>query len=160
MDAPGQQAAGDTAGNTAHQLAQQAQQQAGHLADQAREQITLQLSNQKQRATSGLDSVARAIRETGRQMQGDGQAPITQAADRAAAQVERVSSFLSQRDVNALHDEAARFARRQTPLFLAGAFAVGWLGARFLKSSAPAETSSRPTYTPSGNLPAAYTTPS
>jgi len=148
----------DTAGHAAQQFAQQAQQQAGHLADQARQQVVQQLANQKERATAGLDSVARAIRQTGSQMQGDGQAPIAQAADRAAFQVERVSSYLRQRDINALRDEAERFARRQTPLFLAGAFAVGWLGARFLKSSAPADAGAQPAYSPSGNRPAAYST--
>ncbi|HXT38148.1 MAG TPA: hypothetical protein VN837_21440 [Chloroflexota bacterium] len=149
----------DTGGSPAQQLAQQAQQQAGHLADQAREQIIQQLANQKERATAGLDSMARAIRQTGSQMQGDGQAPIAQAADKAAAQVERMSAYLSQRDINALRDEAERFARRQTPLFLAGAFAVGWLGARFFKSSTPADAGRQPAYAPSGNLPAAYSTP-
>ncbi|HVA89987.1 MAG TPA: hypothetical protein VNL71_09090 [Chloroflexota bacterium] len=148
----------DAGANPARQLAQQTQQQAGHLADQAREQIVKQLSSQKERATAGLDSVAQAIRQTGRQLQGDGQAPIAQAADRAAAQVERVSAFLSERDINALRDEAQRFARRRTPLFLAGAFAMGWLGARFLKSSAPADAGGQATYTPSPNLPAAYST--
>jgi hypothetical protein len=41
---------------------------------------------------------------------------------------------MQQRDVRALRYDAERLARQQPVVFLAGAFAIGWFGARFLKS--------------------------
>lgn len=154
--------AGDEQGTTPGQqlvqqgqhVAQQAQEQAGALADQARWQIATQLTRQKEHATASLDALAQAIREAGRQMQERGQSSADGYADTAATQVERISSYLSERDITALRQEAERFARSRTPLFLAGAFTVGWLGARFFKSSTPADGAAQRDYTPSMNLPA------
>jgi hypothetical protein len=63
------------------------------------------------------------------------QDPIGQYADRAAEQVERFSGFLRERDADQLIGEAENLARRQPAVFLGGAFALGVLGARFLKAS-------------------------
>jgi hypothetical protein len=51
------------------------------------------------------------------------------------------SDQLRQKDVRELMSDVERFAQRQPTLFLGGAFALGLLGARFLKSSAPTENS-------------------
>jgi len=131
----------------AGQVAQQAQQQAGKAVDQAQQQpgkvaeqvkgqVTSQLDQQKGRAAGTLDSVSLALRDTGQRMHDQGQAPLAMAADKAADQIERLSSYLSERDIAALRAEAENFAREHTPLFLAGAFALGWVGGRFFKSSA------------------------
>jgi len=116
--------------------ANQAQQQAGKAVEQVKGQVTSQLDQQKGRATSTLDSVSLALRDTGQRMHDQGQAPLATAADKAADQIERISSYLSERDIAALRAEAENFAREHTPLFLAGAFALGWVGGRFFKSSA------------------------
>ncbi|HWE63834.1 MAG TPA: hypothetical protein VHB98_19145 [Chloroflexota bacterium] len=109
------------------------------MADQARQQVSTQLNSQKDRATSTLDSVAQALRQTGQQLQDQGQAPIAGYTTKAAEQVERVTRYLNERDVTDLQGDAARLARTQPVLFVAGAFALGWLGARFFKSAAPAQ---------------------
>jgi hypothetical protein len=56
---------------------------------------------------------------------------ILQAAD----QVDNLAAFLNNRDVGDLLQEVEGFARRQPAVFVGGAFALGVLGARFLKSS-------------------------
>jgi hypothetical protein len=54
----------------------------------------------------------------------------------AAHQVEQFSRTLKERDVEQLYGEAEAFARRQPGVFLGGAVVLGFLAARFLKSSA------------------------
>jgi hypothetical protein len=125
----------------AGQVAHKAEQQAGQLADQAKQQATSQLSSQKERATQHLGSVAQALRQTGQHLREQDQGSMAQYTDKAAEQVERFSGFLKNKNVNELMSEAERFARRQPSLFLGGAFAVGVLGARFLKSSSQQQSS-------------------
>jgi len=117
------------------QVADQAKQQAGQLTDQAKQQATSRLSSQKERASESLVSVAHALRHTGQRLREQDQGTVAQYSDQAADQIERFSGFLRTRDVNELVGEVERFARRQPALFLGGAFTLGLLGARFLKSS-------------------------
>jgi ElaB/YqjD/DUF883 family membrane-anchored ribosome-binding protein len=137
----------------------QAKQQAGQLADQAKQQATSQLSSQKQRATQSLGSVSQALRQTGQHLREQDQGTIAQYTDKAAEQVERVSGFLKNKNVSELMSEAERFARQQPSLFLGGAFALGVLGARFLKSSSEhsqgssSTTTSRHTTIQAGTYP-------
>jgi hypothetical protein len=127
----------DQAKETAGQVADQAQQAAGQVADQARQQVSSRLTGQKDRAAEGLGSVAQALRQTGQQLREQDQQAVTDYIDRAASQVERLSSYLQQHEIGQLVDDVEQFARRQPALFLGGAFVMGLLGARFLKSSRP-----------------------
>jgi F0F1-type ATP synthase membrane subunit b/b' len=123
----------------ASQAADQVQDKAGQVADQARQQATTQLASQKERATGGLGTVAHAMRETGDHLRDQDQDTIAGYADQAADQIERLADYLRHRNVNELIGDAQDFARRQPALFLTGAFALGVLGARFLKSSSPSQ---------------------
>jgi hypothetical protein len=127
----------DQVKDTAGQVADQAQQTAGQVAEQAREQVSSRLSGQKDRAAEGLNSVAQALRQSGQQLREQDQQNVTDYIDRAASQIERVSSYLQNNDLGQLVDDVERFARRQPAIFLGGAFVLGLLGARFLKSSRP-----------------------
>jgi hypothetical protein len=126
----------------ASQAMDQAQHKAGQLADQAKQQATSQLASQKQRATDSLGGVAQALRQTGQQLRQQDQGMIARYADQAAGQIERFSGFLRGKDMNQLIDETEQFARREPTLFLGGAFVLGVLGARFLKSSGEQSQSS------------------
>src|SRR5690606_33979901 len=50
-------------------------------------------------------------------------------------QVDSLASFLDNQDVAELVDNAEDLARRQPAVFVGGAFALGVLGGRFLRSS-------------------------
>jgi hypothetical protein len=76
-----------------------------------------------------------ALRETAQQLRKQGQAPIAQYADKTSDQVERFSGYLRETEVDEMVEEARGFARSRPGLFLGGALALGFLGARFLKSS-------------------------
>ncbi len=116
-------------------LAQQARQQAGELANRGGEQVKSQLANQKHEASQRLTPVQVALRETAQQLRKQGQTPVAQYADKASDQVERFSGYLRETSVDEITDQARGFARSRPALFLGGALALGFLGARFLKSS-------------------------
>ena len=119
----------------AGQAADQAKEKAGELTEQAKEQATSRLEGQKGLAVERLGTLAQAVRQTGQQLREQDKAGFAQYAESTADQIERFSGYLRERDVNQLISETESFARRQGPLFLAGAFALGLLGGRFLKSS-------------------------
>lgn len=125
----------EMAKETVGQVADQTQQTARHIADQAREQAASRIGTQKDTAAAGLNSVAQALRQTGQTLREQDQAGITSYIDSAASQVEQISNYLQQSDISQLVDDVESFARRRPALFLTGAFALGILGARFLKSS-------------------------
>ena len=105
------------------------------IMDRMRERATAQLSTQKDRATDGLGSVAQAVRQSTQQLRADKHDAIAQYVDKAADQIDRFSSQLRNRDISDLVNDVQRFARRQPALFVGSAFALGVIGARFLKSS-------------------------
>jgi hypothetical protein len=107
------------------------------LIGKVREQATAQLSSQKDKATEGLGSVAQAVRQTTQHLRDNQHETVAHYAEQAAEQIERFSQGLKNKDVGELMNDAQRLARRQPALFVGGAFALGLLGARFLKSSSP-----------------------
>lgn len=116
----------------------QAKDRAQQLMTTAQERVadTVQsrLDAQRYRAADSLTTVATALRNTSQQFPagGDGMARyINQAADR----VEDMAHYLHDRELGEIVDQVEDFARRQPAAFLGGAFALGVLGARFLKSS-------------------------
>ncbi len=119
----------------AGQAADQVQEKAGQVVDQAKQTVTSQVATRKDTAAQTLMTVANAIRQTGQNLRGHEENAVAGYADTAAERVENLSHYLQNRDVNQLVGEVERYARRNPALFLGGAFALGLLGARFLKSS-------------------------
>lgn len=103
--------------------------------DRVRSTASSQLSNQKERATDGLGNLAHAVRQSAQPLRDSHQDTIAQYVDKAADEIERLSSQLREKDLSELVDDAQRFARRQPAVFIGSAFAVGLFAARFLKSS-------------------------
>lgn len=114
-------------------LAEEGREKAHELSEKAQQIARTRADEQKQRVTNGIRTFADALRRGCDDLSDQNQYRplLTRAADR----VEGVSRYLEQRDVDALTGDVRRFARDHTPLFLTGAFALGFAGARFLKSS-------------------------
>ncbi len=110
---------------------------ASGIVGRVREQATAQLDSQKTKATDGLGTVAEAVRHTTRHLREGQHDTVARYAEQAADQIERFSQRLRDKDIGELMNDAQQLARRQPALFVGGAFALGLLGARFLKSSAP-----------------------
>jgi hypothetical protein len=130
----------------------QVQETAGDVAGQVKQQAVTRLSEGKDRASSTLGQVAEAIRQTGTSLSEGDQPELAQYAGRAASQVERLSTYLQNRDVDDIIIEVQRFARRQPGIFLGGALALGLLGARFLKSSSRSAQDAQASQWDSANL--------
>ena len=129
------QGAAEQARQKAGEALDQAQQKAGQVAGQVQQQARPRLEGQKEHAAHQVSAAAQALRQTGQQMREQGQGNVGQYADRGAEQIERLSGYLRDHDLDELINDAEQLARRQPALFLAGTFALGLLGARFLKSS-------------------------
>jgi len=134
----------DQARSTATQVVQQTQEQAGDLLDRARDQFSTQVSGQKDAVADSAGSLATALRQTSQQLNDQGQGMVGQFVDRAAELADGVSGYLRERSVGDLTGELENFARREPVLFLGGAFALGFMAARFLKSSGPGTSLARP----------------
>lgn len=115
--------------------AEKAREQVYHLKDQVQEQTKSVVMNQKSRAADNLHGMADGFRQMSEQMREKDQNYLSQYIDRAADQIERVSEYMRESDINDLIDDAQQLARRQPAIFVGGAFALGFLMARFLKSS-------------------------
>ncbi len=125
----------DKAKDKAGDLADKTRSAADDIADKAKEAATSRLSGQKDRATSTLGDVTEALHETGDRFRKHDQGAIAGYIDDAARQVESLSSYVRDHSVGDLLNEAEHLARREPALFIGGAFMLGILGARFLKSS-------------------------
>jgi len=120
--------------SAADQLTSRAQQLAGTVQEQATSRVQSRLDEQKNRAADTLASMASSLRSSGQQFRGQ-PAGISNYIDDAADRLESIAHELHDRDVGELMEVVEDFARRQPAVFLGGAFALGVLGARFLKSS-------------------------
>lgn len=132
---------GATGGSTdqGQPAVEQIQEQATRLVDLGREQINARIGAQKEAAAGALGALATALREAGRQVgeQDEGQGQVARVVDAAAGQVEQVSEALRTQDIDQLVATVGDYARRQPAPFLAAAFALGFAGMRFFRSSTP-----------------------
>jgi len=117
------------------ELQTEVKDQALAAADQVKQQAGGKLDAQKHQAAERLAGVATALRDTGKRLADEKDDMIGQYAQSMADQVEHLSSYLRDRDINQLLGEVQSFARRQPELFVAGTLAAGFLLGRFLKSS-------------------------
>jgi ElaB/YqjD/DUF883 family membrane-anchored ribosome-binding protein len=114
---------------------QQSSTESTGLMDKVRQGATSQLSTQKNKATDSIGTVAQAVRQASQQLRTQQHDAIANYIDQAANQLERFSASLRDKDVGELVRDAQQFARRRPAVFIGSAFAIGLLGARFLKSS-------------------------
>lgn len=114
----------------------QAGQEAMKVAEQAKDQGFSWLNKQKGQASEMMGATQKAVEEVGQKLRQEGHGTMADFAEMAAQQVDRFSQNFGQRDVEDLFMDLERMARRQPAYFLGGALALGFLAARFMKSSA------------------------
>lgn len=114
-------------------LVTHAKQVATHVSDKAKTLLDSEVQQTQKRSVGELTHVADVLRSAKRELGDSAASPIV---DAAAEQVERASRFLENATLSDLANELETLARREPLLFYGGAFAIGMLGARFLKSSA------------------------
>ncbi len=134
----------DQAVDKAGDLTAEARAKGKEMAREGKARARSQAEEQKERFSSGLLSMADALRRGGDEMPEE-QRQYGRLLDAVADRAEDASHYLAERDVNSLGRDVRTFAREHTPMFLSGAFTLGVLGARFLKSS-PVETADEREY--------------
>jgi hypothetical protein len=123
------------------------QQAASQAAGQAIDQAKSRLDSQKEQGAETLSQAAQALRHAGEDLrQQNGM--VAGVVDNAAGQIDRAAQYLQSHSVDQLMGDAEDLARRNSTMFLGGAFVLGLLAARFLKSSPP-----RRQYSPNGGYP-------
>lgn len=129
----------DGSGGVVKEFYDKAKQTAGQVSEKAAEKI----DEKKSVVTEGLSGVAESIRQVGENMRGNQseENPIAQFTgkygDALATQVENLSNYFDRKNVREIVRDVESFARRNPAVFIGGAFALGILAARFLKSSSP-----------------------
>jgi hypothetical protein len=81
-----------------------------------------------------MSQVSQKLREQDQPM-------FAQLTEQLIGQVDRGAAYLRGKDLDDVVTDVERLARRQPAVFVGGAFMLGLLASRFLKSSAPRETS-------------------
>ena len=119
----------------AGQIGEQVRDQTSEFAGQAQKKMKTTLNEQKEKRMGELTGLAEAVRQTGQHLRNQEKDGIAQYAERAAEQIDRVVQYVDSRDVSELLTEVEMFARRHPEAFLGGAFMLGLVAGRFLKSS-------------------------
>jgi ElaB/YqjD/DUF883 family membrane-anchored ribosome-binding protein len=117
------------------QTKQKAQELSSQMQQKATQRVESGLAKGKSQAAETLNTVAQSLVVSGQQLRERNQEGVSRFVDQTADRVQRVSNYLQNTDVSEIVDRTEDFARRRPALFLGGAFALGLLGARFLKSS-------------------------
>ncbi len=105
------------------------------MSEQAKDTLRSMAEEQKMRAVQGLHGVAKSMHQMARSLHDEQQETPARYVDMAADQIERGVRLLEERGVPELMSGVETFARRQPAVFIGGAFAAGFLLARFLKTS-------------------------
>jgi ElaB/YqjD/DUF883 family membrane-anchored ribosome-binding protein len=132
----------DSVKDTARGLYDSAKSTAGQAFGAATKRATEVLDEQKGTVASGLTTVADSIKQVGENLNTTPeQNPITEKAaqytNSLAQQIENLSGYFERKDVREMVRDVESFARRYPAYFIGGAVALGFLAARFLKSSGP-----------------------
>jgi hypothetical protein len=150
---PGTVNAGNAGAGTESGAREQIRQARDKVVDQAkstfrdaRDRAGSSLSEGRRQAAEQIGGIGGALRRTSEQLRGEDQARFADVADSVGRQLDRAAGYLRDSDGRTIVRDIERLARRQPALVFAGAFALGLVAARFLKSSDPGHASDESNY--------------
>jgi hypothetical protein len=120
----------DTA-STKHRVGEKVREIANTAQSKAGDEVRTQLDSGKTRAASALRGVASSLLHPNEA----GTDTVSEYIRTAGDRVQRAADYLENKDVREVVSDVEQFARRQPALFLGGAFMLGLVAARVLKSS-------------------------
>ncbi len=126
--------------DTREQLRQAKDKVVGQARDtfrNAREQAGRGLSDTRRQAADQIGGIAGAFRRTGEQLRTDQQDRFADLAESVGQGIDHAADYLRRSDGRTISRDLEGLARRQPGLVFAGAFALGLVAARFLRSSDP-----------------------
>jgi len=113
-------------------ISRDAKELATDVVDRAKDLATEQVSQQREKSAGEIGKLARALHHTSEELGDTMAAPYV---ERAADMLDRLSGSVRDASLGNAVRATERFARREPLLFLGGAFLLGVLASRFLKSS-------------------------
>lgn len=128
-------AAGSSSASTMDEAKLKARQAAGDAQQKLSSELRTRVDATRSRAADTLGSVAQALSQSAQRLRADNQLGTGDYIDRVETQVRRASNYLRRTNSDELVRNAEDFARRQPAVFLGGAFVLGFLAARLVKSS-------------------------
>ncbi|HLY30482.1 MAG TPA: hypothetical protein VKQ36_05610 [Ktedonobacterales bacterium] len=144
--APAQSGTPDV-GSAIRDTLQQAQQRTLQTVDAARQQamgqLNAQVNRQLNQTSQGLAAVSDAASLASQRLRESNQGTLADYVDLASDRIDQAASYLRKSTLSDLATDAKRLVEQQPLLFVAGAFALGLLGARFLKSTSQRSGSSQ-----------------
>ncbi len=120
----------DKVSETAAAAKEQAKRTASQVGEQAKQTVDSRMSD----VAHEIGSVADAVRQTSSEIGGESQT-LSKYGDRLAEQLEGISSYLNEKGVEDVLTDLQDFARRKPVVFLGGAFMLGIMAGRFVRSS-------------------------
>lgn len=147
VDTSQQMAPGTTA--KAQEIGERIQHEAQRLTQQAKDQGQAMFQEQKFAMAEQVSGLASALHNTAEHLKTQDQKAMAQYTQQAAEGLQRFSQTLKDRDLGSLVSQVENFARHQPGAFIGSAALLGFMAARFLKSSA--ERRSYPSHTPSAS---------
>jgi hypothetical protein len=112
---------------------------ASEVTNSAQDLVRAEVEKRTGQGAEELSEIARALRQSGQALKGSRAAPYVQ---KAADGIEHVADYVRQAKPRDVLETVTTFAKRDPVLFLSGAFAVGLLGSRFMKSGTPPDSGS------------------
>lgn len=121
-------------GARAREFASGGRERAKHFGELAKERLVKQADSRKQMAASQLDEFAATLEEVSRTLEERGNDTQKEWVERGARLVRKASREMRRRSSEELLDVAQKQLRRNPTIAVAGAFALGFLGIRLLRS--------------------------
>lgn len=137
----------DTTVDKAQGVAEEVQQKAGETVSVAKEQVKRTATQVSEQAKSTVDSrlsdvaqelgtVAETVRQASYEAAGNGNSEVVvRYGERIAEQLDGISSYLNENGIEEVLTDLQDFARRKPGVFLGGAFMLGIVVGRFLRST-------------------------
>jgi len=117
----------------------QAQEKAKEVAGQAKGRLKEQVDQRSTDAGRQITTVGSDVRSVAEELRTQGKDTPARYAEQAADRVERAGQWLENADGDQILRDVEDFARRSPTAVVGGAFALGLLAARFLKSGASSD---------------------
>ena len=133
------QTAPDPAGKQRiHEASERVRHTAREKADALKREAEGKAEQSKAEVAGRAFTIASAIRTAGRELDAQGE-PLGAYAEMAGDKVAELSRYLEDRSAGELIADVESMARRQPWIFVGGAFALGLVAGRFIKSGASQE---------------------
>lgn len=148
---------GSTLGRMGSDVAGQATELGRQALDGTQGRIRGLLDQQTERAADQIGGVAAALHKAAEHLDEENNRVVAQYVGQAADRVDEMADLIRNSTLDDMLTQVEGFARRQPEMFVGGALALGFLAARFIKSSGEGHRRAPdygPGYGPSAGFPA------